>query len=375
MFATLSRELERVLTTKAHNVPASVLLCAKQRAETIIHNVLSGRGPGADLEGPIPYPTSSPLELAPFAATVRESIKSHGSPLAILRKDESRNGTTSLKERVAYMILASYQSAGLVCQNSNIYEASSGNLGTAVAKFTSYLPETTASICVPEVRLRPYLCHEIRAHRGRLIPLPGTFDYACKVAARLAVADPNGVFLDQAANPVARVGQIITAVEFALQFVSLRKAGVLPIERVQVVVTVGIGTGATFEAFRSILPKFNTSKLEFEVLPVYPDVDANGFHKVSGLRGLDRRFGWPANLSELSTWVQPVNQEKVVQDANECDLPLSTAAQISVVRQHWYTYGANSNLAVIYVLLQADCRSYYDSDAHSNGNPRTGRDR
>lgn len=133
----------------------------------------------------------------------RFTLELHGISHTIYTKLEGQNAFGSIKDRVAWGLLMDGAKRGAVTPNSTIVEASSGNLGIALASLGEELG--LSIVIVGGSNMRPYARSIIERRGAKLLiasPASEQSDHAARIELAASHAQNiGGVFLNQYVNP------------------------------------------------------------------------------------------------------------------------------------------------------------------------------
>ncbi len=192
----------------------------------------------------------------------------------IFAKYEAWNFTGSIKDRMAYQILAAGYQTGNLQPGNTIVEATSGNTGIAFAAMGAYLGHPV------EIYMPNWLSEErkrlLRFYGAKLFEISakkGGFLKCIELAAEKS--SKKGYFgpkqFDNSWNVFAHTQTTAPEVENALKSHNLGDLDVF---------IAGMGTGGTIMGFYHY---FSQKKDDFKAYPILPDKNKDGEHRIEGI--------------------------------------------------------------------------------------------
>ena len=235
----------------------------------------------------------------------------------IFVKNEAMNASGSVKDRPALGMILAAEEAGVLRKGDTIVEATSGNMGIALAyvgikrgyKVTLTMPET---MTVERRQILQGLGTELVLTAGSL-GMKGAIDAAAELANR-----PAHVWLKQFENKAnVEAHYLSTGVEILEQ-----------LDRIDVLVA-GVGTGGTLVGTgRRIREKFPSCEI-VAVEPASSPVISRGVKGAHKIQGIGAGFVTDLYDSELVNRVELVTDEQAIETFYELNLKLGYCCGIS----------------------------------------------
>ena len=197
-----------------------------------------------------------------------------GKEITILAKYEAWNFTGSIKDRMAYQILSSSYTNGVLTENQTIIEATSGNTGIAFAAMGAYLG----------MPVYIYMPSWLSEERKRLLEFYGAklIQYSAEEGGFLRCIEEadkksrkKGYFCPQqfknSWNVLAHYQNTAPELHEAMKSHNLGDLDIF---------IAGIGTGGTVMGFYRYFSNLNDN---FKAIPVLPDKNKDGEHRIEGI--------------------------------------------------------------------------------------------
>ena len=235
----------------------------------------------------------------------------------IFIKNESMNASGSVKDRPALGMILAAEEAGVLKKGDTIVEATSGNMGIALAyvglkrgyKVMLTMPET---MTVERRQILQALGAELVLTEGKL-GMKGAIDAAAQYASK-----PNYVWLKQFENKAnISAHYLSTGVEILEQ-----------LDKVDVLVA-GVGTGGTLiGTAKRLLEKFPNCEI-VAVEPASSPVISQGVKGAHKIQGIGAGFVTDLYDKELVNRVETVTDEEALEAFYELNLKLGYCCGIS----------------------------------------------
>ncbi len=284
--------------------------------------------------------------------TVRLACEINSTNVDILAKYEAWNFTGSIKDRMAFEIIANAYKIGSLKAGDTIVEATSGNTGIALAAMGAYLGHPV------EIYMPSWLSEErkqlLRFYGAKLFEITekqGGFSKCIELADKKS--KKNSYFgpkqFNNTWNTMAHVKTTAPELEKALKH---NKMGDLD------AFVTGMGTGGTIMGFYHY---FSQKKNDFKAYPILPDKNEDGKHRIEGIG--DSFIPKIVDLESLSP-VLRVNDADAINIARQINklglsVGISSGANVfgAILKASCLTQGSN-----VATILCDDNKKYLSTD-------------